>query len=181
MKKIALKINVRWITLAMLCTAGFTLILGSALFVRQHFIPFSSPESAYKLVYGGETFVVVEGVESACVIGDKDAKYLNKSKNGWTVPIIKISVTKAIKYIDSATIYVTQYNFSNEHYVIVSDFENQVLDIDDNRGSKFYKIDHSENLDKLSNKTVRGYCAYINGLDSRYTITINGEEVVIVE
>jgi len=178
MKKITLKINVRWITIVMFLTVAVLLIAGSSLFIRQHFIPFSSPENAYKHVYGGKTYIVVEGVESDFVIGDKDAKYINKSKKGWTVPIINISITKGMKRINSTTIYVTQHNFSDEYYLTILDSENNSLDIQDNRNSTFYKFN---NTNKESNIQSCIYYTYVNKINSDYSITVNGETLKVFE
>lgn len=177
-KKITLKITKRWITIALLSAAGLFLIIGSAFFVRHHFIPFSSPENAYKHVYGGETFIVVEGIESDYVIGDKDAKYLNKSEKGWKIPIINISVTKGMKRIGTTTIYVSQYNFSDEYYVTVLDLGNSSLEIGDNRNSTFYKSNNNENL---SNEKSCIYYTYVNKINNEYIITVNRDEVKLLE
>ncbi len=177
-KKITLKITKRWIIIALLSAAGLFFVIGSAFFVRQHFIPFSSPENAYKHVYGGETFIVVEGINSDYVIGDKDAKYLNKSEKGWKIPIINISVTKGMKRIDSTTIYVSQYNFSDEYYVTVMNSENNSLEIEDNRNSTFYKSNHDENDSDIKSCV---YYTYVNKINNEYAITVNGEEVKLFE
>lgn len=177
-KKITLKITKSWITIALLSAAGLFFIIGSAFFVRHHFIPFGSPENAYKYVYGGETFIVVEGIESDYVIGDKDAKYLNKSEKGWKIPIINISVTKGMKRIGTTTIYVSQYNFSDEYYVTVLDLGNNSLEIGDNRNSTFYKSNNNENL---SNEKSCIYYTYVNKINNEYIITVNGEEVKLLE
>lgn len=172
------KITKRWITIAMSSAGGLIFIIGSALFVRQHFIPFNTPENAYKYVYGGEAFTVVEGVESDYVIGNKEAKYFNKSEKGWKVPIINISVTKGMRRIGSTTIYVSQYNFSDEYYITVMDSENSSLKIEDNRNSTFYKSNHDENDSDIKSCV---YYTYVNKINNEYTITVNGEEVKLFE
>lgn len=178
MKKITRKTNKRWAIIGLSGATGIFLIIGSALFIRQHFIPFSSPENAYKYVYGGETFIVVEGIESDYIIGNKDAKYLNKSEKGWKVPIINISVTKGMKRIDSTTIYVSQYNFSDDYYVTVLDSENNTLELKDNRNSTFYKSNNEEND---SNMKSCIYYTYVNKINNEYVITVNGEDVKLFE
>ena len=177
-KTIIKKTNKCWSRAFVLCVAGVFFIIGSVLFIRQHFIPFSSPEEAYKYVYGGKTFVVIEGNESDYIIGDKDAKYLDKSKKGWTIPLINISATKGIKYIGSTTIYVSQYNFSEDYYVTVLDSKNDSLEIEDNRNSTFYK---SKNSEKSSDVKSCVYYTYVNKINDEYTITVNGQEVKLLE
>lgn len=177
-KRITKKIDKHWNSIVFSCVAGIFLIIGSILFIRQHFIPFSSPEDAYKYVYGGETFIVIEGSESDYIIGNKDAKYLEKSEKGWTVPMINISVTKGIKRIGSTTIYVSQYNFSEDYYVTVLDSEKSSLEIGDNRNSTFYKSNNDENF---SGEKSCIYYAYVNKINNEYTITVDGEEVKLLE
>lgn len=175
MKKIA---NKRWSIITLSCVAGIFLIIGSALFIRLHFIPFSSPETAYKYAYGGEAFIVVEGNESDYIIGNKDAKYLNKSKKGWKIPILNISVTKGMKRIGSTTIYVSQYNFSDDYYVTVLDSKNSSLEIEDNRNSTFYKSDNSEDV-SVTKACV--YYTYVNKINNEYLITVNGVDIKLLE
>lgn len=176
-KKTKLK-NKPWINISFRVFLIFFSVISFAIFIRQHFIPYSSPEDAYKYVYGGKTFLVVEGIESDYVIGNKDAKYLKKSEKGWKVPIMHISITKGIKRIGSTTIYVSQFNFSDEYYVTVLNSEKSNLELKDNRNSIFYKSNSNENV---SNVESCVYYTYVNKINNEYVISVNGEKIKLFE
>lgn len=172
------KIKQRWLIRILLCTAGVFLIVSFALFIGRHVVAYSSPEDAYKSVYGGEIYLVVEGNESDYVIGSKEAKFFTKSDSGWKVPIINIAITKGISHVGSTTIYVSQYNFSDEYYVTVIDPQKSTLELKDNCNSTFYKLDNHENA---SNVMSCVYYTYVNKITDQYSITVNGEEVKLFE
>lgn len=172
-KKVVKIASKQW-GITVLSIAGVFFLIGSTMFIRLHFIPFTSPEEAYRSVYGENPVLVIEGVESDCIVGNKKTVYLNKSEKGWNVPIINISITKGIKCVDSTTVYVSQYNFSNEYYVTVLDSENSSLEIEDNRNSMFYK---SSSDDK--NSCI--YHTYVNKINKEYQITVNGEKIILLE
>lgn len=178
MRNITIKLKKCRGIITLLFVAGIFLIIGSVLFIRLHFITFNSPEAAYRYAYGGEVFIIVEGLESDYIIGDKEAKYLNKSEKGWTIPIINISVTRGIKRMGSTTIYVSQYNFSDEYYVTVLNSENSSLKIEDNRNSTFYKSNNGENDSNIESCV---YYTYVNKINDEYVITVNGEKVKLFE
>lgn len=171
-----LKISwLRKLTFYVLCVC---LATSCILFIRRYVISYNSPKDAYENAYRGTAHLIIEGDKSAYVLGSKDAHYFNRTNNGWKVPIFRISITKAIKTVDSKTIYVSQYNFSDEYYITIIDSQKGSLELKDNRNSIFYKIDNQENT-KNANSCV--YHAYINKFDEQYSIFVNDQEINLLE
>jgi hypothetical protein len=161
-----------------LITSVIVFLVGIAGLISMYFVPFNSLETAYKLGYGGDISVVVEGTKSDYVIGNRESHYLNKSEKGWRIPIISIAVTKGLKKIDATTIYVSQYNFSEDYYIKVLNTEYNSLDISDSSNSKFYKINDEED-DKQAKGCI--YHAHVYKIDNEYSITINGINVKLMQ
>lgn len=176
--KMANILKIPWLRESIFYVLCVCLAVSCILFIRRYVISYNSPEDAYESAYGGDVFLVVEGNETVRVFGSKDSHYFNKTDSGWKVPIFKISITKAIKTVDSKTIYVSQYNFSDEYYITIIDSQKSSLELKDNRNSIFYKIDNQENTEN-ANSCV--YHAYINKFDEQYSIFVNGEEINLLE
>ena len=178
MKRITREAYNRKVVSLILITSVVVFLVGIAGFIRMYFVPFSSLETAYKLGYGGDISVVVEGTKSDYVIGNRESHYLNKSEKGWRIPLISISITKRIEKIDATTIYVSQYNFSDDYYITLLNSEYNSLDIADSRNSKFYKLNDEED-DKQAKGSI--YHAHVHKIDNEYNITVNGKNVELMQ
>lgn len=154
------------------------MIIGFFVYIGQYLTYFNSAEDAYEQIYSGTVYAVVEGQQTDYVIGNKKQMVLKKTEKGWKKPIVSILTAKSIRKVGTITIQVSQYNFSDEYYVTISDFDKTNPDIKDNYNSQFYEVFHEgEGLDK----TIRGYFAYVNQIEDDYTITVNDETINILK
>ena len=146
-------------------------------FIKKYCFCYETPEEAYQSIYGGQIYEVVEGNETDYVIGSKSNVVFEKTDRGWKLPLRYTATAKSIKSIGKMTIYVTQYNHSDEYYLIITGYEGNENSITDNRNSTFYKVDVAETM---FGKGVRGYFTYVRAIDDNYTLTINGHQVFLL-
>ena len=147
--------------------------------VENIFITFSSPEKAYEYVNSEKIQLVVGGDHTTFVVGkESPRKYvyliIPKSDSGWKIG--RGLDTKLIKQkvVDEIVVRVYQYRNTDDYYVTVSDVRGNVVDINDNNDSIFHVLEE-----------IKGgyytYYAYVNKITDQYSITVNGEEVKLLE
>lgn len=148
--------------------------------IENTFITFSTPESAFHYTNSGEVQLIVEGKESDLVIGDKNDTdillIIPKTDNGWKLGL-GVHTKKVIRTIESEiTIYVYQYKNTDDYYIMVLDTNGGECQISDTNNSKFYSL-RKEN--SALNKNFYTYYAYIGNFRDRYTVTVNGNQIII--
>lgn len=165
-------------------------VLSVALSTALAFVPFenllvtfSSPEAAYKYVNAGtDVKLVVDGKNSDFVIGDRNGTdvlmAVPKTAKGW-----KIGVGSNIKQIthrvkDGIVISVYQYKDTEDYYILVYDTQGEPIDISDSFGTEFLSVErYSDSLGKM----FVTYYASVEKLDQQYTLTINAEQLFVLE
>ncbi len=178
-----MRIHKRSRYLAVLIIAFILLSLSALVPFENAFVTFSSPESAYRYIYMDKAKLVVEGEESALVIGkEKDAynySIIPTSNTGWKLGLgldIKTSISNSSS--NEVAIWVTQYKDSEEYYITVFDRNGAACDITDNRNSKFYHLDKSSVRD---DETFYIYYVYVHNLDDEYALIVNGKTYLVMD
>lgn len=171
----------RWI-LTVFTTAVVLSVMSFIIPIENVFVTFSSPESAYGYTNSGEVKLIVEGEQSDFVVGEKDSAnvyaIIPKVSNGW-----KLGMGLDVKRIrqtisEEIIIYVYQYKDSDDYYITVFNANGGTLKITDSDNSEFcYLSDFNATL----NKTFYTYYAYVNNFDSKYTITVNGRTIALLD
>ena len=143
-------------------------------------ITFHSPEAAYEYYILGKSNIklVVEGKACDFVVdrqSDNDSYLMiPKTANGWKVGIGS-SMKKVVQKIeDGVVVYVYQYKNTGDYFVTIHDTKGGTSMVSDEYNTTFYALD-SESL----NETLVTYYAYIPNFDSQYSITVNGNNIVL--
>lgn len=150
-------------------------IMWSASVIECH-ICFDSPEEAFLYKFAEQPRLIIEGKETANVVGTKEELYLEEYKDGWRIPHTKIT-TGTQKQVGTIYISVTRYKFSDEYYIYISDVEGKTMEISDSRNSTFYSL----KKEKWIGSPYSAYSAYVHKLDSDYVITINGQDIKLLD
>lgn len=161
----------------------FTIILvtASAFYpIENSVITFSSPEKAFCYFQSAEIKLIVSGNETDFVSGSNHNSnsflILPKTEKGWKTSTgndLRIVCKKHIGGITVAEIYKHR-NF-NDLYVVIHGVEGNRNKISDNAGSEFQSIKSSD----YGNYYM--YVAHINSNEKSYYISINGEEILLME
>ena len=151
--------------------------------VENAFVTFSSPQSAYSYMYMNKTKLVVEGTNTAFVIGGegKDSSYtiIPRSDTGWKLgPALDVNTSISKFSSNKVKIYVDQYKDSEEYYITVYNANGAAAEVSDSRNSKFYHLDKSSNGD---DETFYTYYSYVHDLDDQYTLTVNGKTYSVMD
>lgn len=165
----------RWLIIAFVAAVMLTTI-SAFLPIENAFVHFSSPESAYSYNHSGSVKLVVEGKNTAFVVGGKGdtdvyaivPKFHNAWKMGMGLDTKRVAQTVS----GGITIDVYQYKNTNDYYITVLDTNGGVLDIADNHKSTFV---HVEKANSTLNKSFYTYYTFIDGFDETYSITVNGK------
>lgn len=150
--------------------------------VENVFVTFPSPEAAFNYTNSDNVILVVEGQESALVIGDAGEKnsfdIIPKSGTGW-----KLSLAWDANIVfhdvpsDNVIFRVYQYKDSNEYYIEVLNVRGTALDVADNRDSEFCQLKQANNTLDI---TLNTYYAYVHDLDDKYALIVNGEVIPVL-
>ena len=148
--------------------------------IENCFVTFSSPELAYNYNHTGDVKLIVDGEKTNFVISEKgyvdDYIIIPKSINGWKLGM-GLDTRKVVqKIFDGITIYVYQYNNTNDYYITISDTNGCSLNISDNHDSEFQFLDK---YNSTLNKTIYTYYAYINTFNDQYLLNVNGKIVKV--
>lgn len=169
----------QWATVTLVVAVILTSI--SALIpIENALITFSSPESAYNYNNSGNVKLIVDGEKTDFVVGTKgDADVyliIPKSNDGWKLGM-GLDTKKVFQTISNGiTIYVYKYKNTDDYYITVLDTNGGSTNITDNHNSKFK---HLEKFNSILGKTFYTYYAYINNFDDQYTLTVNGNSIII--
>ncbi len=123
--------------------------------VENALITFSSPEATFNYTNSDNVILVVEGEESALVIGDDVSDIIPKSGTGWKQSLawdVKIVVNK--RSSNGIVFWVYQYKDTRDYYVAASDPKGGSIDVTDNRDSVFY---HEEEPNNTFDVTIYTY------------------------
>lgn len=147
--------------------------------VENLFITFTSLESAFKYTNFDTIKLVVEGQGSDMVIcndGNNSKHIIPKTDKGWKMEV----GNKLLKFRNYETISMAVYQdkYSKDCYIIILDMTNKIFDVFDNQNSIFYYDTLEYDVNGDINYDYYSY-AYINNFDEKYTLTVNGEEIVL--
>lgn len=148
--------------------------------VENVFVTYNSPESAFKYVNSCEAQLVVEGKETAFVIGDKDDAdiYLivPKSKSGWKLGT-GFNTKRILQKIDGETaVEVYRYKDTDDYYITVFDKTGEILDITDKNNSSFVYLKRTDNT---LNTDIYTYYAYVHSFNNQYSLCVNGKTISV--
>lgn len=148
--------------------------------IENAFVTFSSPKSAYNYNHSASVELIVDGNESDFVVGAKGETdvyaIVPRSNNAWKIGM-GLDTKRIVQTIsDGITIYVYQYNNTNDYYITVLDTNGGSSEITDNRNSKF---EHLDKANSTLNKTFYTYFAFIDSFDEQYALTVNGKSIKI--
>lgn len=147
------------------------------------FITFDSPEEAieYYNFRKSNIKLIVEGNECDLIVEDIDSdliySYIPKTNNGWKIGVGLNSKTIFHTITSAISVNVFQYRDTTDYFVMIRNhnLKNADLDLSDNYDSVFYSL---EEYDDSLRKLVT-YYAHIPNFNSGYTITVNGEKIVL--
>jgi hypothetical protein len=147
--------------------------------VENAFITFSSPESAFRYTNSGDVMLVVEGEESAWVLGDEFSDIIPKSGSRWKFSIAgDLNTIISDISLNGIDFSVDHYMDSDDYYITVTNPNGGVIDVTDNRNSKFF---HIEKYNNMLDITYYIYYAYVHDLDDEYTLIVNGEVITVLD
>lgn len=171
----------RWMPLIAFTAAVTVITVTSLVPFENIFVTFSSPESAYKYTHTGDVQLVVDGEETALVIGQKGDvyEYLIVPKahsGGW-----KIGMGVDTQIVDQTLsngviIYVYKHRNTDDYYVRVVDSNGGYSDITDICNSEFVYL---EKPNTTLGKTFYIYYAYLKDFSQDYELTVNGQQITL--
>lgn len=156
------------------------MIISAFIPIENTFMTFSSPKSAFNYINSGEVKLVVNGENTDLVVGVKNDTdvyaIIPKSNNGWKLGV-GLDTKRIIQKISNGIIiYVYQYKNSEDYYITVLNTNGGKSELVDNRNSKFYTIDKTNDN---HGKTFYTYYAYIQNFDEQYVLNVNGESISV--
>lgn len=159
--------------LFILCTISFYIP------IENSFIVFTSLESAFRYTNFSTIKFVIEGKNSDMVICDDEnnsTHFIPKTSKGWKME----SGNKLLRFRNYETISMSVYQdkYSGDCYIIILDMTNKIFEVYDNQNSIFYYDTLSYNDNENTHYDYYSY-AYIDDFNEQYTLTVNGEEIVL--
>lgn len=162
-----------------LIAVGVFFILGTTLStfipVENYVTNFNSPKDVYEYLFRKDVELVVEGNESAIVIGKKGMNnnsftVVHKKQDGWTInpSVDKMWEDKIL--VPGIMINLIYHKKTNEYYVSVRGIED-INNINDSNDSTFSSLTVASNP---LYKEVE-YYAFISEYNDNYWIEINGD------
>lgn len=143
-------------------------VLSLLLECRIYFRKFELPGDIYEYKYDDVEYQILEGKETACIVGSKETIYAVKRGKEWKLPFNESSTAKYIEDGDDAMICVYEYNKSDDYYIIIY-LKNKNVMVSDNLDSNFI----------LVNKEC--YRACVTNPDNDYVIYVNGKEYSVFD
>ena len=154
--------------------------LGATLFpLEEPFLTFPTVEEAFHYKYDNTIDLIVEGKESAQIVSysEQERGYyiaiLPKTEEGWR-PGVQSDI-RTVSRISSpgGVVSLRRYKNTNDFYLTIhsiTGFE----ELYDNKNTEFLSATTPSLLEK---RIAPGYyCAYFDGIDDDYVLTIDGEE-----
>lgn len=158
--------------------AGMAVVLLTVLFFlpfENIFYSFQSPEDVFSYKYPGTSDIqlVIEGQESALVIGDKEREtlmsYVRKEDDNWKLDVGVAHKEIATEMIENGLVLVYQYRDSHDYYIEIIDMEGTIASISDNL--------HSQFVSYKGNEFISYYYAAVTDFDENYSLTINDTKI----
>lgn len=150
--------------------------------IENLFLNFDSPTAVYKYLYLGKSNIelVVEGDSCDFVVGHNDESdtYLIvlKAENGWKIGIGS-NIKKPIqKLSDGVVVYIYRYKDTSDYFITVLDTKGGESTISDEYNTEFLSL---EKDNEFLEKTFVTYYAHIRDISPQYTLTVNGNELIL--
>ena len=146
------------------------------------FVTFSSPKTAYEYYNFGNSNValIIEGNDCDFVIDEKNDSnaylIIPKTIDGWKIGIGSDTKRISQTITDGITIYIYQYKNTSDYFITVLDTNGGKLNISDGYNTKFQSLEHH---DDFLGKTYTTYYAHIPNFNSKYSIMVNGNTIVL--
>lgn len=171
----------RWYFLSFVLSIAVVTL--SALFpIENAFVKFPSVETAYRYLNTEDAQLVVEGKETAFVVRQNGAKYdyliIPKADDGWKIGSGLDTKQVSQTIVDGIAIYVYRYRDSEDYYITVSDTKGGTTVVKDNRNSEFLCL---KSANTALNETYCTYYAYVADLSDSYSVTVNGQTIILNE
>jgi len=147
----------------------------------DHFFTFSTPEKAFSFMRFDQAEFVIEGQESAMVVGKNiregyTFELIPKCSKGWRTGGDKELVNEITCPTVPAMVVLYRCNETDEYYIRILDLGEKKLDITDSCDSVFVMPE-----DSLSSPGSTEYFAYVSSYDENYWITINDHKYTFSE
>ena len=146
------------------------------------FLTFGSPKDAYEYSNSGQSNIelIVEGDNCDLIIdrkNDSDAYLIiPKTADGWKIGIGADTKRIAQKISDGIVIYVYQYKDTSDYFITILDTNGGESIVSDEYNTEFLSLERYNDL--LEKKFVT-YYAHIANLNSQYSVTVNGNKIVL--
>ena len=146
------------------------------------FLTFGSPKDAYEYSNSGQSNIelIVEGDNCDLIIdrkNDSDAYLIiPKTADGWKIGIGADTKRIAQKISDGIVIYVYQYKDTSDYFITILDTNGGESIVSDEYNTEFLSL---ERYNDLLEKNFVTYYAHIANLNSQYSVTVNGNKIVL--
>ncbi|MCH5352846.1 MAG: hypothetical protein J1E06_05200 [Acutalibacter sp.] len=154
----------------------------SAVPLEEPFLVFSTPEEAFHYKYSDyEIRLIIEGSESTQIVSHSEqgrasfVAILPKTEKGWKPEIQwdRKIISHQTSFNSGSMIFLQRYKNTNDYYLTVTPLLG-IDDLHDNKGTVFQS---SKGAYSYGKKFPPGYyCAYFDGMEEDYVLTIDGEE-----
>ncbi len=178
-----LKTNYKRLLYIVFASVSIVLIVVLYFFPFENiFVTFSSPKAAYEYYNFGDSNValVIEGNDCGFVIDEKNDSnaylIIPKTTDGWKIGIGSDTKRISQTITDGITIYIYQYKNTSDCFITVLDTNGGKLNISDGYNTKFQPLEHH---DDFLGKTYITYYAHIPNFNSKYSIMVNGNTIVL--
>lgn len=149
------------------------------------FVTFDSPKAAYNYYYTFEKSnidLIVEGDTCDFVVERKNAteKHLivPKTADGWKVGLSTDIKRIVYKSSEEFLAFVYQYKNANEYFVVILDKDGGKSTISDEYNTQFLSFEVSN--DSIGYTPVT-YYGHITDFNSQYSVTVDGQKIVLGE
>lgn len=143
--------------------------------LENAFITFPTAEEAFAYRSTAKLAVVVEGKDSALVVGQKKDKIIEsiipRVNDGWKISSVLQEKTLLQAFDESYIIYTYYTNENSDIYVRITNTTGKPIDISDNNNSVYVCLDG----DEMSDDSISTYYAFINRSQESVEIYINGK------
>ena len=143
---------------------------------------FDTPEEAFHYKYSDyEICLIIEGNESTQIVSYSEQESANfvailpKTEKGWKPEIQwdRKIISRQTSFNSGSMIFLQRYKNTNDYYLTVTPLLG-IDDLHDNKGTVFQS---SKGVYSYGKKFPPGYyCAYFDGMEEDYVLTIDGEE-----
>ena len=146
------------------------------------FLTFGSPKDAYEYSNSGQSNIelIVEGDNCDLIIDRKNNSdaylIIPKTADGWKIGIGADTKRIAQKISDGIVIYVYQYKDTSDYFITILDTNGGESIVSDEYNTEFLSLERYNDL--LEKKFVT-YYAHIANLNSQYSVTVNGNKIVL--